>query len=113
MANKHKKLKDNVSPVLSIGLPVYTNDLNEPGTIEILKMFYKGALENTIGIARCKNSVTGKIESILVGVSPDEGGFYPLARVLDPQDAAILQPPDGKGGYFAAGEAGNDVETAE
>lgn len=100
MSNKHKKLPATGTPALDIGLYVYTNDLNEPGTVEILKMFYKGALENTIGIARCKNASTGKIESILVGVSPNEGGFYPLARVLDPQDAANLQPPDGKGGYY-------------
>lgn len=101
MSNKHKKLPTKATaPAMDIKLFVYTNDLNEPGTVEILKLFYKGSFENTIGIARCKNAITGKIESILVGISPQEGGFYPLAKVLDPQEAANLLPPNGEGGYF-------------
>ena len=93
---------ENEIASVDIGLIVFSNDITEQGTVELLKMFYKGAFENTIGIARCKNSKTGNIESVLVGVDP-EGGFYPLAKVLDPADVAVLQAPDGKGGYFDAG----------
>lgn len=102
MANKHKKLSKEVN----INLYVFSNDMKEEGTVNLLQMFYRGAHENSIGIMRAKNSETGEIESILVGLdipAPGSGGStktYPLAKILDPKEAAKLRAPDGVGGYF-------------
>lgn len=96
MSNKKNR---NKAPEVDINLFIFSNDPAEPGTIELLKMFYQGAFENTIGISRCKNINNGKIESLIVGVDKG-GGFYPLAKVIDPQEAKTYLAPDGKGGFF-------------
>lgn len=94
-----KKKKTNE---FDVNLYIFSNDPNEQGTMQILQMFYRGAFENTIGIMRAKNTTTGKIESILVGVeiSPEGTKTYPLAKVYDPSDVLTLVSPDGKGGFF-------------
>lgn len=100
MANKHTKIKPD--KVLDVNLYIFSNNPEERGTLQHLQMFYRGAFENTIGIMRARNKDTGSIESILVGVDVAEGNtrVYPLAKILDPQEALLFQSPDGQGGYF-------------
>jgi hypothetical protein len=102
MANKHKKLRREVD----INLYVFSNDMKEEGTVNLLQMFYRGAHENTIGIMRAKNLETGEIESLLVGLDIPKPGSgestrtYPLAKILPPDEALKYRSPDGVGGYF-------------
>lgn len=94
--------KKKTQKELEVSLYVFTNDPKEEGTMALLQMFYQGAFDNTVGIMRALNTDTGKVESILVGLVSEDGvtSTYPLAKVLDPQDAQKYLSPDGNGGYF-------------
>ena len=102
MKRSKKALK---TPKIDINLIVFTNDWQEQGNEELLRMFYMGAFENTIGLARCQNRETGEVKSLIVGLDK-EGGFYPLAKVLDPTDVTLYRAPDGKGGWTDCGILG-------
>lgn len=99
MATKKKnKLKE-----MEILLSVFSNTLEDEAAYQLLQMFYKGAVENSIGMMRALNNETGETELLIVGVALAEGGgvnTYPLARVLEPQDVPKYFSPDGKGGWF-------------
>lgn len=81
---------------------VFANDKNNPAPFGILNMFYAGVFTNTIGIMVAKDSETGDIVSVLVGLTKGEDGepqVYPIARILGEPDTKRYLPPDGKGGY--------------
>lgn len=85
-------------------LYVQTNNLTDPAPYEMLKMFYKGAFENTIGLMEAENSETGGLEYLIVGLVPDEVTkaikAIPIAKVFsDPSESYVYLAPDGKGGY--------------
>lgn len=85
-------------------LYVQTNNLTDPAPYEMLKMFYKGAFENTIGLMEAENSETGNLEYLIVGLVPDEVTkqikAIPIAKVFeDPSESYKYLAPDGKGGY--------------
>lgn len=87
-----------------IVLYVQTNSLTDPAPYELLKMLYKGAYDNTLGIMEALNEETGGLEYLLVGLSPDEEtklvSAFPLAKIFSgPEDFAHYSAPDGKGGY--------------
>jgi hypothetical protein len=96
--NRMAKKRVPKTPKVDINLIVFTNDWQEQGNDELLRMFYMGAFENTIGLARMQNKETRTEHSVLVGIDK-EGGFYPLAKVLDPSDATLYRAPDGKGDW--------------
>jgi hypothetical protein len=75
---------------------------------QLLEMFHRGVLENTIGLMEAKNTETGAIERLIVGVAHDgEDTFtYPLARLLEPEEAGKYVGPDGQGGYLEGVEVG-------
>ena len=87
-----------------IVLYVQTNSLADPAPYELLKMLYKGAYDNTLGIMEAYNEETGGLEYLLVGLGPDEESklvnAFPLAKIFSgPEDFAHYSAPDGKGGY--------------
>lgn len=88
---------------------LFTNDAERAGVMhQLLEMFHRGVLENTIGIMEAKNKETGAIERLIVGVEHDGADTftYPLARLLSPSEAQNYAGPDGKGGYLEEDESG-------
>lgn len=70
---------------------------------DILAMFYIGVGGNTIGIMQAFNLTTEQEELILVGVQIDEDGkadCYPLASILNAEQARQYLAPNGQGGYY-------------
>lgn len=96
-----EEVKEKDSEVV---LYVLTNRIADPAPYEMLKMFYKGAFENTIGLMEAKNSETDALEYLIVGLVPDEvtGNItsIPIARVFsNPEESYKYLAPDGKGEY--------------
>jgi hypothetical protein len=83
-------------------LHVFTNDKQNPLAIKQLEMFYQATLGSRIGLMHAKNTATGKIDTLLVGVDYAEDGVntYPLAKLLGEEDMNVYLPPDGEGGYI-------------
>jgi hypothetical protein len=84
---------------------IFTNEKGNPAPIYILNTFFKGVVDNRVGIAVCKDSVTGNEELVLVGIvgraeSGDSLDIVPLAVVIRQDDVARFLPPDGNGGYL-------------
>lgn len=100
---------DEAQPAAGIEMTewVFANEKN-PALRQLFHTFMKGAFNNQIGIAHCKNKATGKLETLLVGVNPVEGGgaqLFPLAVVISEEDHATgWLSPDGQGGYVGAAE---------
>ena len=76
---------------------------NNPNPIQynLLEMFYRGVLANTLGLMEARNTETGELDLILVGLDKegDEVKTYPLAVMLKKDGGKIYQAPDGKGNY--------------
>ncbi len=92
---------------MEIVLSVFSNDPKDEAAYQLLQMFYKGAVSNSIGMMRALNNETGETELLIVGVERAEGGgvnSYPLARVLNPQDVPKYFSPNGLGGWFDPAE---------
>lgn len=82
---------------------VFSNDKKNPAPMGLLNMFYSGVFSNTLGIMVAKDSETGDIVSVLVGLSKDGNGepaIYPIARILGDSESKRYLPPDGNGGYI-------------
>lgn len=87
-----------------INLYVQTNNFKDPAPYEMLKMFYKGAFENTIGLMEALNEETQELEYLIVGLSADpttgNTAAIPIAKVFsDTLEANKYSAPDGRGGY--------------
>jgi hypothetical protein len=106
---KKNKVKEQ-----EIILSVFSNTVQDEAAYQLLQLFYKGAVENSIGMMRALNNDSGEEELILVGLERAEGGgvnTYPLARVLNPEDVSKYFSPDGHGGWFdPTAEAGAEVD---
>ena len=95
---------DEAQPTAGIEMTewVFANEKN-PALRQLFHTFMKGAFNNQIGLAHCKNKTTGNLETLLVGVNPDgKGGaqLFPLAVVIGEEaHATNWLSPDGKGGY--------------
>lgn len=90
----------------------FTNQAQSPELDDILAMFYIGVGGNTIGIMQAFNLITEKEELILVGVQIDEDGkadCYPLASVLNAEQARNYLAPDGEGGFY---DPADPIDTA-
>lgn len=86
-----------------ITLYTFANHHPAPELEVLLRMFYRGASENMLGIMQALNVATNTEELVLVGVSLDEKGntqCYPLASLLSREQAPNYRSPDGKGGWF-------------
>lgn len=84
-------------------LNIFTNDKQNPFAVKQLEMIYQAMLGSRIGLMHAKNTLTNKIETLLVGVDHVDGGIntYPLAKLLTEEDMNIYLPPDGEGGYIS------------
>lgn len=104
MSNK----KTRNTRVKDVMLNVYSNDPN-PIKYNMLEMFCRGALTGTIGLMDAWNQETSSVETILVGISMEDGKqvTYPLAVLIKPEESVKYLAPDGKGGY------GRDERTDE
>ena len=95
--------KKNKPREMEIILSVFSNNMQDEAAYQVLQLFYKGAVENSIGIMRALNNETGVEELVLVGVEVNPAGgvnTYPLARVFGPEDATKYFSPNGVGGWF-------------
>lgn len=96
--NPQKKLKEQ-----EILLTVFTNTPHDEAAYQVLQLFYKGAVENSVGMMRALNNATGDEELILVGLQARaDGGIdsFPLAKVLTKDEVENYFSPDGRGGWF-------------
>lgn len=87
------------SPILY----TFANHSPAPELESLLAMFYKAALDNTVGVMQAFNSDKNREELLLVGVAVDDEGktqCFPLAKVLSTEDSFHYRAPDGKGGFF-------------
>ncbi len=93
-----KKSRNKV--ILDMEMMLFTNNPNAL-QYSILEMFYRGVINNTLGLMEAKNKETGEIEMILVGLDKEgeEVKTYPLARIFKQGEATNLLAPDGKGAY--------------
>jgi hypothetical protein len=97
-------------PEVELNMYIYSNNGHDAPAESLLRLFYEGALQNTIGVMRARVGDTDETALLLVGVAPKEGGgtqVYPLARILGQEDVANLKSPDGKGGWFDPEQAAN------
>lgn len=86
-----------------ITLYTFANHHPAPELEVLLRMFYRGASENMLGIMQALNTETNAEELVLVGVSLDSKGntqCYPLATLLSKEQTPKYRSPDGKGGWF-------------
>lgn len=83
---------------------MFSNDQQAtPRLLPLLKMFYRGVYENTVGLMEAKNRDTGNVEMLLVGLEHDENGMtntFPLAKILDAATAIRYLAPDSEGGWL-------------
>lgn|SRR5690606_29999045 len=87
----------------------FTNDKSERNLGELqglLKMVYHTVLTNRLGIMHAKNTETGEVEIVLVGITQngDNISCYPMFAPLRAEDVAKYAAPDGKGGWLESKE---------
>lgn len=98
-----KRTRNTKPKEQEILLTVFTNTPHDEAAYQVLQLFYKGAVENSIGMMRALNNATGNEELILVGMQPNAAGgvdSFPLAKVLVKDDVENYFSPDGRGGWF-------------
>lgn len=83
----------------------FTNDRSPEnmGLLQgLLKMAYHTVLTNRLGIMQAKNSETGEVEVLLVGVEQNGSDIncYPLFMPLKAESVAKYIAPDGSGGWL-------------
>lgn len=99
---------------VELALMVFANDKSEQQTEVLrglLKMVYSAALTNQIAVMEAKNTETGKLEVVLVGVTHGPDGSvncWPLFLPLRAEDVGKYIAPDGQGGFI--GEPEVEVE---
>ena len=86
-------------------LMCFTNDKSDEhlGILKgLLKMYYHATLTNRIGIMEARNSETGEVEVLLVGIEQngDSIAAYPLAKTITAEEVARYAAPDGSGGWI-------------
>lgn len=81
---------------------IFTNDKTNPHVRQQFHMYMDATFANMIGLMHAKNSKTGEIHTLIVGVEQGEDGVvtYPLARILLPEEQNLYLAPDGEGGYL-------------
>jgi hypothetical protein len=82
---------------------IFSNQGADAPAQSLLRLFYEGAMLNTIGVMRALNTETGFEELLLVGVEQHDANnssVYPLAKILDKGGLTRYKSPDGKGGWF-------------
>ena len=88
---------------IELQMHLFTNTANDAPAESLLRLFYEGALKNTVGMMRAKVAGTDETQLLLVGVEDHGGGniqVFPLASILDQTSVSKYLSPDGKGGWF-------------
>ena len=102
MANKRKyATKAKPKKVeLDVQLHVLANDM-PPMAEELLKTLYTATFDNQIGLMYAKHVDTGAVEALLVGlhVNGDDFHVFPLAKIMNSDEAALYLAPDRMGGW--------------
>lgn len=101
---------EQAAEAAEVTLYTFSNHSPAPELESLLAMFYKGAVDNQLGIMQALNSETNAEELLLVGVTVDNGNThcYPLCTLLKAEDVPRYKAPDGKGGWF-----GDDVPVVD
>lgn len=110
-------MSDNETPNEDPGIIAYMFSNDTKNGVErmmpMLKMFYRGLEENTIGLMEVLDTDTGHIELVLVGVEHDDEGLtntYPLAKILKAPELSRYEMPDGKGGWISTADLSKEIE---
>lgn len=85
---------------------IFANEKN-PALRQLFHSMYAGVFQNRLGLAHCKNSETGELETLIVGINPtEENGvqLFPLAVIIDESKVGNWLSPDGNGGYVGPAE---------
>jgi hypothetical protein len=92
----------NKAEAAEVTLYTFSNHSPAPELESLLAMFYKGAVDNQLGIMQALNTETNAEELLLVGVTVDNGDThcYPLCTLLKAEDVPRYKAPNGKGGWF-------------
>jgi hypothetical protein len=83
-------------------LKLLTNELTDLKK-STLRVILQGCEYDEIGYMDGRDSATGEIVPLLVGLQPDGNGsftIYPIARLYLKQDIPEFEPPDGRGNYI-------------
>lgn len=105
-----------MSTEVEMNMYVFSNIAHDAPAMSLIQMFYDGVLKNEVGIMRARVAGTEDTVLVLVGVSKDEDGSvncYPLAKILDAEQATYLESPDGLGNYNVPTYTGDAVKEEE
>lgn len=83
---------------------IFSNDHDAVGRLlPLLRMFYNGVYENSVGIMEVMDKRTGKPALVLVGITHEDDGTtttVPIAQVLNEAAVDFFELPDGEGGWM-------------
>lgn len=83
---------------------IFSNDQSSvPRLLPLLRMFYNGVYENSVGIMEVMDKTTGKPALVLVGITHEDDGTtttVPIAQVLNEAAVDSFELPDGEGGWI-------------
>ena len=112
MGRKSNQKKDRKN-TMEVVTHVMTNNPHEGQHLCMLfEMLHRACFSNLLGIMQAVNSDTGQEEILVVGLEPtadNKFNSYPLARILNKDEANKYLAPDGRGGW---GGKPSDVQAA-
>lgn len=82
----------------------------------LLKMFYDGVYDNTVGIMQAFDKDENKEVLLLVGITHEMDGTtstIPLAKILMEEALDNLEIPDGQGGWMEVGDQWSETDVTE
>lgn len=94
------KRKRNKPVETEMDMLLFSNNPN-PIQYNLLEMFYRGVLQNTLGLMEARNVETGELDLLLVGLDKEgeEIKTYPLAVLIKKDAGKTYLAPDGLGNY--------------
>jgi hypothetical protein len=85
---------------------IFTNDKTNEYPKLLFHGLMQGAFANKLGIMQTKNSFTGEVDTLIVGIELVDGKFdvapncHPLAKILTAEEIlAYVSSPDGSGNF--------------
>ena len=82
---------------------VFSNDKAGEGIRKLFHMFMNSVFANKVGLVHALNTENDEIQTLIVGVEPQEGGvaLWPLAKILTEAEQKMYKTPDGNGGWLS------------
>lgn len=95
-----KRSRNKKAPVIDVELIILAND-NPPLADVFLKTLYNAFFQAQVGIMYAKNSETGQVEPLIVGLQAagDDFNCFPLAKIINSEEAMKYLAPDRLGGW--------------